>query len=313
MTYQAFGDSITAGQSAASGRGYVNQLAQALGVPVQNNGVSGHCAADQAAAIYATSIATGDVSTFMIGTNDQMKYGTDPAKRAAFKSALLAELAWLAMPNKTTARNAAVTYTGSWADTPGSIGRWSYTNGDTASFSITGDTVFLGFLVHDTQYSTADIYVDGVKKTTFNGHAPGVATKVTPPTLYAPALVILTGLGAGTHTVQIVITSASGSPNKLFFDWFATPNAGAKVIMASLHRLTASGYSTYGGSEENVLDYMSATHEAVEMLAAYGLDIEFIDNIGTLMPANDLVSDGVHPNSVGHYKIAQKFLPAMSS
>jgi len=309
MTYRAFGDSITAGQSAAAGRSYVNLLAQELGVTIQNYGVSGNCAADQAAPIYASNIVAGDVSTCMIGTNDQMKYGTDTAKRAAFKNALLAELAWLAMPSKTTARNAAVTYTGSWADTPGSIGRWSYTNGDTASFSITGDTAFLSFLVHDTQYSTADIYVDGVKKTTFNGHAPGVATKV--GLQYAPALVILTGLGAAAHTVQIVITSASGSPNKLFFDWFATPNAGATVVMASLHRLTANGYAAAGGSEENVLDYMNTTQDAVDMLVAYGLDIRFIDNISTLIPANDLVSDGIHPNSVGHYKLFEKFLAAI--
>jgi lysophospholipase L1-like esterase len=311
MTYRAFGDSITAGQSAASGRGYVNLLAQALGVTIQNNGVSGHCAADQAAAIYASSIAAGDVSTYMIGTNEQMKYGTDAAKRGAFKNALLAELAWLAMPNKTTARDAAVTYAGSWGDTPvNSVGKWSWTNGDTASFDIEGDAAFLGFLVHDTQYSTADIYVDGVKKTTFNGHAPGVTTKI-PTTQYAPALVALTGLGTGAHNIEIVITSATGSPNKLFFDWFAAPNAGATVVMGSLNRLTASGYATYGGSDENTLDYMTTTKEAAEVLQAFGLDIRFIDNIGTLIPANDLVSDGVHPNSVGHYKLAQKFRPLM--
>src|SRR5690554_67251 len=96
-----FGDSITAGYGATQPeRAWARVFASRQTGAYQNFAAYGAMAFDMASPIYATAIEPGDVSLYMIGTNDERIYGTSAASMSSFRRAVMAEYAWLGLVEK---------------------------------------------------------------------------------------------------------------------------------------------------------------------------------------------------------------------
>lgn len=102
VTYDAFGDSITAGYAASATQyRYVWLIAAALSVTPNDHGISGTEAPDQVSIIYPTQVSptASQLFTYMIGTNDGTFNGNSANSLATFQAVDQAELAWLAIPS----------------------------------------------------------------------------------------------------------------------------------------------------------------------------------------------------------------------
>lgn len=123
------------------------------------------------------------------------------------------------------------TYTGSWAYSSGrhygDFGddvHYTTTNGDSVSYTFTGTGLQILSETNDDE-GTADVYVDGTKTQT--------VTMTGPPRLAQQAVVSVTGLAKGTHTVTLVKT---GGQYLLVDGFTAIPDA-----VNSVHDITFSG------------------------------------------------------------------------
>ena len=317
----AFGDSITEGYAAtAPEKRYVSLIAQAKGLTLENHGISGQQATDQADWIFGAVPQAGDRVTYMIGTNDNLTYGLDPGGMAIFRSAHLDEIAWLAIPEqaKTRGTAASVSYSGTWSATGignggYGLGKTSTNQGDSARFQITGTELLIGTIVADGNGGRFSLSVDGTNYGEYRCYGDGlIATKYFKRT-YAPSLIRLSKLSAGSHSVAITVTSASGPRNNVYFEWAAgldgsLPGGSASVYAGELPR-----DGNYAAEEPTTWDYSAMVAQNVSLLQALGLRISFVPVAGYIDPLLDLAPDLIHPNDLGHARLAQAFLDAMDA
>lgn len=311
-TMVASGDSITYGVAATSGNSYISLLGGALSTSITNYAVSGDQAADQAIRTYGVTLGSGDRATVMIGTNDQWKYGTSAYKQALYKTFLTQIIANFAMPTKTFANTVGVSYTGSWvASQPTwSKGKWSATAGSTAITTVSGTAVYIGVIKQEDLNGnpingTADVYVDNVQVGSIGSAGTGMTTQN--GNAYAPAAYRFGGLGAGSHVVKVVITSAySDYRGIMYLEYVAGSSQIIKpdVYVSNILRYGPLGYSLVGGSDANV----AAINGIISGTAAYfvtdQLAVHFMDVSSAVNQTTDLnPSDEIHPVDAGHLKI----------
>lgn len=305
MTYRSYGDSITTGTGATSfANSYLGLLQTDLGVTFSNQAVSTSMAMDQATALYSIAASSGDVTTIMLGTNDQAKYNTDATKLDYYVKALRAFGIYTgAVTTPATPANG-VSYTAGWIT--GGYAWSSYgstTVGSTATFSATGNTIALGMICQYPNASTFSVTIDGVNKGTFATGAADMKTILN--RAYGPMCLAFTGLGAGSHTV--VITVVNGG-TQVYLQWFSvlTPKSGVVYVNTPY----AVNY-TIGGSDANVDTYNAALASLVTELSGYGLTVSLADANSVLVKATDM-ADNVHPNNAGHLKIRNKVYTAIT-
>lgn len=306
---RAFGDSLTAGSTVPTSRRFTNLLQSRLGITIENDAVPGSTACSHSAVIYGKNVAVGDVSTYLIGTNDHILYKGDAAKIASFKSMLEAQIAWLCIPNKTMGLSPSITKTGSWVPTAAYfIGINAADSGSTASFNFSGDTCFIGVIQRDlaaAPVGTFSVKVDGVLYGNYSTQSvPAPGAIISNGIYYAPSLIIITGIGSGAHTVVITKTNSDGN---VFLDWFATPSTDAKVIQIGIAQLSAGGYSAQASAAENVIEFNKAIADTVTKMSAW-LNVGFVPVVDTIR-AIDIGVDGIHWNSIGHSKVADLLEP----
>lgn len=303
---RSFGDSITQGVGASPAtNGWAFLLWPALGSSGSTNyGVSNTMVADMATTTYPISVAAGDRSTIMIGTNDSRILLADPVKRGFYKLGLKEQIAWLALPTKQLP--AAATLTGSWGATAayGGFGKVSSTAGSKATFSgVQGDTIFVSMLYQSVS-GTFDIKIDGATVYSGSTYAAGITTPGSKT--YGPMLFQFP-VAAGSHAVDVVVTGGS----YVYLQWVAgnTQPSNPAVFVSNIIR--ASNY-TYGGSDAIVADYnLNAVTPAVSELAAVGLNVTQVNSHDAINNTTDMGSD-YHPVNAGHAKIKDAFVAAMS-
>ncbi len=331
----AFGDSITVGTGASdpSTTAYVPLLGVSENWAVSNFGHSGDQAADMADEVYFCSapgacvnsiprlITTSTISTVMIGANDERIYYIDPGKLEIYRHALLAELAWLAIPTaqKVYGQSSSVTVTGTWTNTVaygGSLGITSHTNGSTATASVFGRTVYVSTIVQDSTNATFTLSVDGTSYGPYNSFGTSSVATYNGRT-YSPWLIRIPGLPNTMHSVIMTVTSPTGVTN-VYLDWMAgsgwNPQAiGPYVFVANVTRQTAAGYNAHGGSDLSVSEYCDAVSSQVQQLASDGLNVVLADANSYVNPATDISSDGIHPNDSGHGHIRDALVSATNA
>lgn len=324
---QAFGSQISAGDSitgpgtaATSGNSYVSLLSTTLGVPITNYGVSGDQAADQAVRTYGVNLAAGDKATLMVGTNDQFLYGTSTYKQGLFKSFHTSIFANIALPSKVNGNSSGMTYTGSWTTSQPTWarGKWSFTAGNTATATVSGTAVYVGVIRQDdisgnAINGTADVYVDSVKVGSITTAGTGMTTQN--GNAYAPAAFRFGGLSAGSHTVQIVVTSAIPDYRGLMYvEYIAGSDQSSKpsVYVSTIPKYSTAAYTTIGGSAANMATYNGIVTTNVSNAIADGLAVYQVDASAVVNQTSDLSSDGVHPVNSGHSKIFNAFFSAMT-
>lgn len=294
MNLFAFGDSITAFAGATSAaKAFVSQLALALGLSLDNSGVSTAMCIDQGAALIQKAPAAGDMASIAFGTNDQAKYDVDPAKRGYYIDCLRSYAVRMASDakNATPANN--ITFAGPW-NNGYAYGTYGATAaGAKASFSITGESVALGFLRQYNNSGTFRVKIDGVDKGTF---AIGGDVRTLLGSSFGPMALQFSGLSAGTHSVELEVLSANAQ-NVVFFQWYSAMQPKNKVVIYNIPHARAY---TYGGSDANVDNYNADIASLVTSLSAAGLPV-YLADVSSVMTSADF-NDNVHPNDSGHAK-----------
>ncbi len=307
--FTAYGDSITLG----SGASPASNAWMALLTPI-NKGTSNFQAADVAKIIggngggVEVNPVAGSEYSVMIGTNDHRQYKTDATKQDYFKKYLTSALVSLSTINKVRARDISVAYTGSWtntSDTPN--GKFATAVGAKATATVYGTSIYVGFIIHSSGSATgiADVKIDGVTVGTISckGFTPSMVTVT--GLGYSTGCARFSGLSAGAHTVEVVVTNAGW----LMLEYI-TGNyqpSFPKVVVSNIIKMTASGYTTYGTSQANVDTFNTIIAGVVADLQADGLNIVTVDNYTSVDPSTDISADGVHPNNAGHLKIKNNF------
>lgn len=312
-SYWSFGDSISAGTGASpSSFAYVPLLSTQVGLTVHNKSLGGSMAADQVDSVYSvTPGTTSQLYTYMIGTNDVGRY-TTANQGLTWQLITAAEDAYLAIPNasKVTGQGGSVTYGGTWTNGTfygGSLGKVSQTNGSTATFAVTGTTVYVAYTMQDSNTGTFTMTVDGVSQGTFTAAGvSGALINTVNSRAYADGLIRVAGLSSASHTIVLTVTSSTGSGNKVYFDWAAGNNGAGTAGWPMV---------VHGGvfNNPNNLVLISAfslyASQNVANLKADGLNIYYAEtNAATQNSLTDLSGDNIHPNNLGHSHLYTAFL-----
>jgi hypothetical protein len=324
----AFGDSITDGNQSSDWptKSYRGLIAIAKGWTVTNKAISGGELADffeGTTGIYRTTILPTSNSFALLGYNDMRHQGTTANGLLTFQREIYSALAWLAIPTSKIvfAQNAAVAYTGTWANGliyGNSISKYSNDPGATATLSLYGTTIYIDMLQ---QGAASDrgftITVDGVSYGTYVG-----AEYLAPATsaiAYAPYLIRIPNLTPTMHTVVITVAAGTVGHNA-FFNWAASAGGytsevnPAVYIGNTLRMADYSGYSPFNqGSDDAVRQFNQIIAAAVRNLSDDGLNIAYVDACANYNTATDIYTDDVHPIDLGHSHIADAFLSAMNS
>ncbi len=311
-------DHLRRGASDAA-HAYVTLMDATVAGPNTNFCNFGDQAADTALLVYAhadASLLSLQAFTAMTGTNDVWLCGPFPGCVANYTQELSASLAWLAMPvsDKVLAQQSTVR-TGVWTNDdfvrPGmglasSAGgssltlsvqqkvadrrlylAWRATDGSTASA-----TVEIDGTLADTLYGYGN---DGVPVHTQNGHSSTVFLKTYP-------------LGAvGTHTVRLTVQPGSAVTDPFTVLWAGAP--GGTYTLTGVPHLIVGGIlaENWGLRADITLLYDGLVQAEVNALRADGMDVQFAA-VHDLLTAPDDYVDILHPNDVGHKKIAAAFL-----
>jgi lysophospholipase L1-like esterase len=287
---RAFGDSITVGVGASA------PAKSWAGLLFSNKAVSGSQAVDVGAAIQVADISQQSDFTLMVGTNDHRSYLNDPTKMEFFRRFYRQCVAWLLLPQKIKANDSRMTYTGTWGNTQANtFGKNTYQAGATATCTVNGTTVFVGYIIQNYPTSGADaiVKIDGNVIGTLNSF--GVMNSVNGAT-YGPACAHFDGLADGPHTVEII----QNTQGKVFYLDFIAGSAeqSGNLIAINIPKMSNAAYLQFGTSEQNVIAYNTIISD---VLAEFGIAPK--DAFSALNPAADLTADGVHPNDSGHAKL----------
>jgi hypothetical protein len=313
-SFNAFGDSITYGSE--SSEAYPSVIATLTGMTASNYALSGTQAADIDTIVYGQPVTASSVSMVMIGTNDQWHSGINYLKLADFRSTLLAELAYLAIPDaqKYWADSPSMTLAGTWFQ---GIGAYPHsmtttTAESTASFVLNGTAIYIAVIVEDSQTGQFSLTVDGNSYGTINCYGQA-AISTNLGKSYTTCLTRVAGLLDIPHSV--VLTFIGGSYGNLA--WVAGSGGvnaatGPLVYSLSIPLMGAAGYSSLGGSIANSAAYNGAIQTCARTLASDGLDVAFVDVTPYLNQTTDLNVDGLHPTTGGQAKIANAAVVVMN-
>jgi hypothetical protein len=314
----AFGDSITAGSAASDeAHRYTNLFAAYKGWTLVNRGVGSYMTIEAIRWAYYYAVGSTMQSFMLLGGNDAAIVLSDSAKQLVYKRALLAECAWLAIPDvnkKRADRVGDVTFTGTWTPTTaadywgpafgyeypaGIVGKYTTASGAKAVFQVKGRSIYVSSINLKTGTGQFKLTVDGVDKGTYNCYGSYNSTGGRNP--YAPMLIRVTNLNPGvTHTVEVEKVGASGS---IFFDWGAGCGelAGHPTVYVS---------SIFRGQYVSLLvvtQFNAIIHDVFTELSDDALDVRFANAFAYFVYPADVVSDLVHPNDSGMAHIAQGF------
>jgi hypothetical protein len=261
--------------------------------------VSGQTLADQAAAIFGYSPIAGSRHFHLAGRADLVAYGSSSGAVSQFQKSLTAMAYWLA-GNKALATSGAWSYTGTWNATPFyGLGKYTQTNGATASFTITGDVLAFQQVLCDSNRASITVTSDGVTVGTFPcvGDQTIFRSGTTP--IYAPALRRITGLGAGSHAI-VITANVPASPmadDLVMLDWFWTGSNALPLRLLTNPRSAVL-------SDASVAAYNAAVSAVATQAAGDGMDAILIDVGPSIDPAKGLSADGNHLANIGHFDYA---------
>ena len=337
-TWEAFGDSITAGAGVANNQtwGYIVNLA--LGKTLVNNAVSGYFTHDTCSRVYNLHTTDRTVVIF-IGTNDLRKqyeqYVTQALDRILDQclACVLSATLWSCLPfaNKINLRISS-TLTGVWSNTaPYPIGIGTSATNATCTVLVTGRYVVvtitgtnnLGALYTSEKFnltiSNYKLDGDGTNGTySANNLSVGhdMIAGVT-SNWSQRSWIYDTGIMAN-HTVVVTYTGLPGNDN-LYVDFIAgwTFPAANNTILVGIpnwnYRLdyladTAALYAT----DTRRLTYNKGLMNLARFLRVnYNLPVYYVDNESNT--SGGIQADSLHPNFSGHALIASRVLSVINN
>jgi hypothetical protein len=314
-----FGDSISLGEGLTDKPAdrFMGLLEVALGFNATTYAVNGAQVADMQPSIYSQSIGVTTKSFLSNGVNDFRNYFgllDNSLLYPVWSQQWLAAAAYLGLFDdfaKFGASSNFVTTSGNWSvESPYTIGLGSATNGETLTCTLLGRWVLVAYTRKKGSAGAASITIDDVNVASISCAPPAEFTTINEQDFGSSLFVYDTGR-FGPHTVVVEVTSATDTANKVFIDWFAgvsevpTNIDGPLVMAKNATRLSADGYSTYGGSDAKFALGNKIMSRCAGFLAEIGINISLADVFSRVDPDSQLQSDGVHPTASGHISIAQ--------
>ena len=325
---RAYGDSFTAGYRAAGNYGFAYRIKDILNLNHTNHGIAGGQIVDYGQHGTDIGILASDISIILPGFNDCANWGSrdsDGLKMAAYKATLKALIMSTTIidADKRRGNNALVVKSGTWLSTAvagiSSLGVNSGTAGNTLTFTTTGDKLYLQYVQQLGNTNSFTVHVDGVLKATQLCGASVANGGAVSARFYDAALLRLSGLGGGAHTIVLTVVNTSASDH-VYFEWASgIPATSANVYVGNPCRENAVGIANMAGTEYHY--YTDASHtlfkatsvDLVNELSADGLNIHFVDTDAYSCEFIDLMedADGIHPNDEGHRFLAELFMREM--
>jgi len=313
-----FGDSITCGFGASVGaNNYASKLDAAIGKPSVNWCRPADQAADMARLwVYPHSLPTAvdhQLYTVLIGTNDANNCGPSSACIANWWQSLESSLAWLAIPSsdKILAVDCPTKF-GAWAPELGS-GLATTMNGASLNFNVSqtiaNRNLYVAYRVFDSAAAnpgTAILSVDGRPVATLTSAVSTGQSLSTWNGTVDTIVVAKVNLGQiGPHAVNITTTTANGGVFSV--QWIGVPGQNYATDDAAPHVIVGSVTSSSSQAlNKTIALYNTQLNLLVSSLVADGLHISIAPTSTAIDTSTDL-KDGLHPNDLGHAKIAREF------
>lgn len=334
--YWAFGDSFTTGQGATTtAQAYAYRLAQKLGMPLTNYGVSGKASFEATKQLFnrpATAVdavnRTNGLATWMAAFNDVYRGGSGVKTLSKIKGELRSFLAAM-FETTCVAGNSAGSVTGTWSSmgatsmwtraerSLGGFGRKSTENGAALTYAFSGDNLVIHTYNSDgvnERVGSFTATVDGTLAATFNGDgkADGITDGSYNNRLTHEA-VVLSGFGSGAHTAVITVISDGVKP--VYIDAIGTMMPGpycAPVVIGEGAFQPPLGWAQGGGiwSQAAMEAATRAVNDVVAEFSGYPVAVARTNDF--FNPSNGIAADNNHPNDTGHAQIAAAFLKAMA-
>jgi hypothetical protein len=308
ITNRFFGDSMTFGANNDTAFGslwpyivtpWAHVLSAMRSEACDMRAVSGQTLADQAASIFAYSPIAGSRHFHLAGRADLVAYGSGAGAISQFQKSLTAMAYWLA-GTKALATSGAWSYTGTWNATPFyGLGKYTQTNGATASFTITGDVLAFQHVLCDSNAATITVKSDGVVVGTFPCVGDQTIFRGGSTPIYAPALRRISGLGVGTHAIVITanVPIPAGGDDLVMLDWFWTGSNALPLRLLTNPRSAVL-------SDASVAAYNAVPAAVAAQAAGDGMDVALIDAGPSIDPTKGLTADGNHLANIGHLDYA---------
>jgi lysophospholipase L1-like esterase len=315
-----------------------------------NEGVGGSQMSDaESDAITSNdSISNSTASVWLAGYNDVFWYGSDPAAEAINTETVESMAAWLAIP---TSVRVSETDQANYGPNSDSFyfpqGDWNFnaTLGDMAfssvpsqaSFYFSGTTLLIGTVnlagcgnavVTVGDYSNSMVlppYATNVYSCNRTAGITGPGPSPSPGwanRAYSPGLIIITNLTSNRHYAFFAPQTAA----TIWIGWYAaySTNQLPKVVLAGTLKPENSDYTDFHpvypgapsdytlGSAAAADQYSLMLSNAAVLLSSLGLNVSWVP-VPILDPGTNYFSDGIHPNSSGHLKLANAIQAAFGS
>lgn len=264
-----------------------------------NNNVSGASSPNR-----GWSTGTKGLVVIEESINDTVTFGTSTKAQNAYLMALQVMCESISAATRYDAPHATFTYTGTWTTGTAYLknsGKRSTVVGSKVTFTISGDGVTLYYFGNKdaTSYATCGVKVDGVTKATIDTrsqmdpyNAPGsVGTGIN----VNLCCTRLTGLGPGSHTVEITVSTVVGVDG-FYFDGYSTPDYDDPAQIVFLKEGTINNYNPNGSSTARV-----AFNDIMDIVAGQYPNVSVADpgNNWDLTCLNMYDGVGNHPNDKG--------------
>jgi hypothetical protein len=236
--------------------------------------------------------------------NDTVTFGTSAKAQTAYGMALRTMVELMRATIRKDATDVAITYTGTWSTGTTYLvnsGKKTSAVGAKASFSVTGDAVTLYWMGDKdaTAYATPDVKIGRTVIGTIDTrnqmdpyNAPGTVGTGIGVNLCCTRI---TGMGAGAHTVDVILTASVTNP--LYFDGFSVPGTKPPQIIFLKEGLI-SNYNPNGSSAAR-----DAYNSIMDTVAAEYPSFVSVADPGASWDASCLyMGDGTgnHPNDKGY-------------
>lgn len=330
-----FGDSYMKGVDGPSdvSHSFIKILESQLGITVNNcaeggAGINYMLRRAWTPSTHVSAISATTTSLVQCGFNDAIRGGNSPKLLKKMQQGYVAFFANQFLATARPLSDATITKTGSWSNIGsttnyplkaflsfGQTGRQSSTANDKVTFSITGSTLVVGYIMCDSsvtgEFGKFNVVVDGViigNVDTDNG-----TIAVSDPhysNAYCPGATVFRNLGSGAHTVELVLTESK----PVLLDYVGTllpPSECVPVFVASIPKIDSIGYAgrandpsdqTFDACTQRI--WIAAKEFPGWPIVRVSLD-EFISE-------DDLAMDHVHLGDAGHAGEADAFMSVLS-
>ncbi|AAL49581.1 unknown [Sinorhizobium phage PBC5] len=277
------------------------------GETMVNRAFSGDMAQDQAFKGMGVTRAATTSAVVITDINDARLMNS--ARIDRYKEFVARIIGDIVLPVRKTWRSAQIVKTGPWANTQvDPIGMYANTAGVKASGTVNGTVVYVGLLVDNhamSQGVAADVYIDGVNKGSIS--SDNIGANLNGNTYnglrYGPTLVRFAGLAAGSHSVEVRMTTTGKNQYMAYIAGNGDQPDTATVVVGNGYKLNATGVASFGVTEAVSILYRDAVADVVNQFAADGFDVSVLNTFDAIDPNAHLMSDGLHWNAQGHIAV----------